>query len=1484
MKPTDRSANTAFTPKTGLFAMLCGLLCGRGNGGSSVCRPGRASHPFSRLKRCVPVLLCAVVGVLAFTVVPALALKAHVYSSSFGGEGSGPGQFKEPSGVAVNDATGDVYVVDKGNNRVQEFNSTGTTVLAEFNGAVAPSGAFEDPEAIAVDNSGDALDPSKEDVYVTDKGHNIVDKFSASGTYLGQITKGSGGASLETLYGVAVDPEGRVWVYQSSGEIDDYTHEEPNQFVATRKSPFGSSAGFTVDSEDDLYVNRGSEEFGKLSSSGGVLIEAVDGEPSSAAAVDLSTNNVYVDNVNSIAAFTPAGSLLERFGSEQLTDSRGVAVNAASNVAYASDSAANAVKAYRAVILPTVTTGSATNVTEPVGTPGEDTATLGGTVDPEGVPLTSCKFEYVTDEAYGASRVNAVQMLAFTGTREGEGGTFTLTFEGDTTAPIPYSPSQEEGFPENIASALAALPSVGGHRFENVKVSGPVGGPYKIEFTGARGDTKLPPLTANSSGLTPPGAQVTVAVAVEGGDGWEAAAAEACAPEASKAPTGSGAVSVSANVAGLTADTLYHYRLLAGNADHELDNGETKGEAYTFIAPARPRIGAEVVSNLESSSATVGAQINPGGAPTSYRVEYGPCATPATCPSSAYGSSTPQESVAGALGAVGVQQALTGLQAGVEYHFRFVATNIVGTVLGEGVSVTAAASTGASASTLPDNRAYELVSSPSSNANVYPPEGEFVALANRTYRLVRASSAGDAVVYLGDPPPEGAGAGDIGGRNGNEYIAKRGPGGWTQSDLQLSSALWYQGFSSDLSVGVLSPEEPIAPITSLSAASPAAPENCIVPPAPPPLFSYTSDDRGYHALLSSTPTQAPTDCTGEFAGGNAGTGTVPQYSDLLFQSQYALTSEAARAGPYQNLYDSVGGRLHLVNVLPDGEPEPGPDAQFPPTSIIFPEGEGRESPIGPATLGAPNDISADGSRVFWRSLKTGDLYVRENPDREQSAIVAGSSLVNGEQCAEPAKACTVQIDASQTGGVGGDGAWRDASPDGSKVYFTDCNRLTTESTAVSTEGCAHEASALGGHPEQAVVTGNDLYEYDTASGRLSDLTIDENAGDPLRADVQGVLGTSENGEYVYFVAGGALAPGSEVRKCQQAGTKNAQEEKEAAEEQEGKAPPGRGCNLYLLHSGKTSFIATLSPKDSIGERNLSIGPAFGDWVLEAGGRTAQVTPDGHSVLFRSVRPLTGYDNQAVNPGTKRSEPVPEVFVYDADSGRIVCASCNPHGTPPTSNLKLPAASMGEGGTPSELLANGAFLPLSNNDTFLPRLISEDGGRVFFVTGQPLAPQAVNGLQNVYEWEREDEGTCPAGRPQGCIYLLSGGTSTDESYFLDASANGNDVFFRTRAKLVPEARNENMALYDARVGGGFSETSTACTGTGCQGVPPSPPIFATPSSVTFNGTGNFQPPAPLVTTVKCKRGFAKKHNRCVKAKIKHKKKTRRKKVGNKRRGK
>lgn len=129
---------------------------------------------------------------------PAVAFMGYVPPRFFGGEGSGNGQFKEPAGVAVNDASKEVYVYDAGNLRVERFSSSGGKFEGQFSGSTSPTGQFAPPASIsehaahgtlfnlAIDN--DHSSPSEGDVYVVDPGHNVIDKFSAAGVYLSQLT------------------------------------------------------------------------------------------------------------------------------------------------------------------------------------------------------------------------------------------------------------------------------------------------------------------------------------------------------------------------------------------------------------------------------------------------------------------------------------------------------------------------------------------------------------------------------------------------------------------------------------------------------------------------------------------------------------------------------------------------------------------------------------------------------------------------------------------------------------------------------------------------------------------------------------------------------------------------------------------------------------------------------------------------------------------------------------------------------------------------------------------------------------------------------------------------------------------------------------------------------------------------------------------------------------------------------------------------
>ena len=197
-----------------------------------------------------------------------------------------------------------------------------------------------------------------------------------------------------------------------------------------------------------------------------------------------------------------------------------------------------------------------------------------------------------------------------------------------------------------------------------------------------------------------------------------------------------------------------------------------------------------------------------------------------------------------------------------------------------------------------------------------------------------------------------------------------------------------------------------------------------------------------------------------------------------------------------------------------------------------------------------------------------------------------------------------------------------------------------------------------------------------------------------------------------------------------------------------------------------------------------------------GEKTARVTPDGQTMLFTTNLTLDR---------------------FEASTDKVTCVSCNP---------TRPFA-----GGAAYLTQEPPYVTASTPIVFLTRNLSEDGDRVFFETEAALVPEDINNHMDVYEWEREGAGSCTAGSGNGsggCLYLISTGTSSAaESYFGDADAEGNNVFFFTRQSLVGQDQDYNSDLYDARVEGGIAAqnlpTAVPCTSEeACRGSLPSLP--------------------------------------------------------------
>jgi hypothetical protein len=264
--------------------------------------------------------------------------------------------------------------------------------------------------------------------------------------------------------------------------------------------------------------------------------------------------------------------------------------------------------------------------------------------------------------------------------------------------------------------------------------------------------------------------------------------------------------------------------------------------------------------------------------------------------------------------------------------------------------------------------------------------------------------------------------------------------------------------------------------------------------------------------------------------------------------------------------------------------------------------------------------------------------------------------------------------------------------------------------------------------------------------------------------------------------------------------------------------------LYEWHDGTTSFISKLA---GFGDENANPLPNF--WG--SGPIVARVTADGKHMLFQSSGELEGY----------QSNGHAELYLYNGDTHELQCASCRPDGTPAT-------------GGASDI--SRKFTGGTGTTSHLSRAVTGDGSRVFFTTTDRLVPQDTNGKSDAYEFNSAT----------GTVHLLSGGTDNADSYFMDASANGNDVFFLTRQQLVGWDTDQNYDLYDARVNGGLPNPATppACVGDQCQGPLTAGLEAGVPGSQTLHSGGNLKPPAshgkPRRKPVKCRRGFVRKRVR------------------------
>jgi DNA-binding beta-propeller fold protein YncE len=408
--------------------------------------------------------------------------------------------------------------------------------------------------------------------------------------------------------------------------------------------------------------------------------------------------------------------------------------------------------------------------------------------------------------------------------------------------------------------------------------------------------------------------------------------------------------------------------------------------------------------------------------------------------------------------------------------------------------------------------------------------------------------------------------------------------------------------------------------------------------------------------------------------------------------------------------------------------------------------------------------------------------------------------------------------------------WTDAQEGPGKIYLRVEGQETFEVSGVasSTSKAEFLGASLDGSEALFKLTegpkAGNLYLY---SAEAQTATL-------IAPKVVGVMGASEDESRVYFASGAVL--GSEPNG-------------------RGELPQAGNPNLYLYDAGAetTTFIATLSPAD-VGNSSLGLLPLD----VAPNRRDSRVSADGGTAAFVSTAPLTGSDNVDLQSGQADGE----TFLYDTRANALRCVSCNPSGARPRgaltttrdgSALKVPIA---------------GWIPGWTSQFYPGRPLAADGSRLYFNSVEPLVPRDTNGTTDVYEWEAAgSQARCEELGAElflkaegGCLSLISSGESPAESEFIDASASGRDLFFRTAASLVPQDPGL-IDIYDAREGGGLPSPSgpaVGCEGEACQGTP-SPPSDPSPASSSFVGAGNVS--EAKAEARKCAKGKTRRKGRC-----------------------
>jgi hypothetical protein len=1174
------------------------------------------------------VLLGAVLGLLALIASPASANVSHVFDATFGSATSTPPDpypISEPTDVAVDQETHDVYVTDPGNRRIEKFDSAGNFLLMfgkevdkTSKGNVCPEnvgdlcqpgasgespGAFETPMFLAIDN----YKFGNGDVYVGDQGSNLVTKFTPAGKVVsswgesGQKT-GTDDPNLPgfgQLFGLAVGGGCATPAAPITGTCF------PNGTLFVAGSQYGRNVREYTQAGEWIVDTFGGGGWFKVNSAG----------------------NLYFANVPFQKSFSVVEKVILRAGTNGEGEHYEVTTDGPTQ-GFALDETGEEV--YQAV--------------GPLS--GEEVETHGDRIDHYSGDCEPTKGPCEPIDSFGEGHLTDGKEVCIVGYQSYFNCTaFIKGVAADERDHTVYAVNSEPG-KGNIAVFTDARPIV--------TTKGPT-------------DVTTSSVTFNGH-VNPAGRGDIDECQFEYGYDKTYGHSVPCSPDAS-ASNYSGETDVSATVSGLSPGTSQHYRVVATNTV----GASSFGADETFVTTAPAAIDGLTAEELTASSATLIAKVNPNGLPTKYTFEYGPSANYGSFISGAIPASNSDQRV---------EVELTDLTPHDVYHFRLVTDNKVENLEEGGTTVSEDQTFNfyppacpnenvrqqVTANYLPECRAYELVSPEDANGTQLYPGGPNTGYATSPSRFAYTGlwstipnsggspidSSGDLYVatrtdsgwvtrYVGPPASEVSVAGGpprgLYGQGGPLFLGNRvaipGFGGFASDIIQnndftnpeMSAFLdWNQGS------------------TEANFHNPTP-----TPSEAPYVWSY--DGRFIDRWPTDLPTVQPgvnpdaeggvspggmhsLDCVAINGTSNNCPGEVNASADLshfVFSTEWNVFAEGGRLNPPGSVYDNntKSSTVTVVSRTPSGEDIPNEPTDHSGNPLYIP------------------GVSADGSHILMGASGVGPCGLSNCP------VPPCSNNSNSTCPAQPAH-LYMRVDDAVTFDVsqGHDVSYVGMTEDASKVYFTSPEQLTTDDHDASVDLYMwSEAGAEEGEPLTLVSMGDNPGNPGEAGNSDSCSAHFTNAEYGITKNCDVV--TYSNLSYCELYGG----QGGNCRSDNSIAAKNGDIYFLSPEQLDGSRGIPNQENLYDYREGKVQFVASFSGHDHCYEHTVP-GNSYTESCSATPLARLQVAPDDSHMAFATDNRVTQYDSGGHL----------EMYLYDPANRRVACVSCIPNGEKPTSDI------------------------------------------------------------------------------------------------------------------------------------------------------------------------------------------------------------------------